>query len=120
MIKTILQLLIAVAVVNAVARAGMTAWSYYQLKDAAQQLILFGAGVPTADLSARILDKAVELDVPLARQNIDIGRQGNRTVVDAFYTQPVEFFPNFAYPLNLSFSIEAFAVKPVTAGGIAR
>jgi hypothetical protein len=110
LIKTLVKLLIALAVVNAAARAGMTAWSYYQLKDAAQQLVLFGAGVPTAELSQQILAKAVELDVPLEPQNIDIGRERNRTVVHASYTQPVEFFPNFIYPLDLSFSVETFAV----------
>ena len=109
MIKTVIKLLIALAVVNATARGGMTAWSYYQLKDTAQQLVLFGAGVPTAELSQQILAKAVELDVPLEPRNIDIVRDGNRTVVYAAYTQPVEFFPSFIYPLDLSFSVETFS-----------
>jgi hypothetical protein len=109
LIKTVVKLLIALAVVNAAARGGMTAWSHYQLKDAAQQLVLFGVRIPTAELSNQILNKAVELDVPLELQNIDIGREGNRTVVYASYRQPVEFFPNFVYPLDLSFSVEAFA-----------
>jgi len=109
LIKTVVKLLIALAVVNAAARAGMTAWSHYQLKDAAQQLVLFGTRVPTAELSNQILDKAVELDVPLERRNIEVGRDGNRTVVYASYTQPVEFFPSFIYPLELSFSVEIFS-----------
>ena len=110
MIKTIVKILIALAVVNAAVRAGMTASSHYQLEDAAQQLIVFGARVPTAELSNQILDRAMELGVPLEPQNIEVRREGNRTVVDAFYTQPVEFFPTFVYPLDLSFSVETFNV----------
>lgn len=110
--KTIIKLLVALAMVNATARAGLAAWSHFQLKDAAQQLIVFGATVPTDQISYLILDKAVELDVPLERKNIDISRQGSRTVVYVSYTKPVEFFPAFVYPLDLSFTVEALSLNP--------
>lgn len=112
LIKTVVKLLIALAVVNAAARAGMTAWRHYELKDAAQQLILFGSNVPTAQISYLILDRAVQLDVPLEPENIDITRDGTRTVVYASYTKPVEFFPAFIYPLDLSFTVEALSLNP--------
>jgi hypothetical protein len=115
LIRTVIKLLIALAFVNAAVRAGMTAWSHYELKDEAQQLILFGAGVPVAELSNQILEKAVELNVPLEPQNIDIDREGSRTVAYVSYTQPVEFFPTVIYPLDLSFSVEAFALNPAPA-----
>ncbi len=110
--KTVIKLLIALAIVNAAARGGMAAFSHYQLKDAAQQLIVFGSTVPTAQISYLILDKAVELGVPLEPENIDISRQGSRTVVYASYTKPVEFFPAFIYPLDLSFTVEALSLNP--------
>ena len=113
MIKTAIKLLIALAIVNAAVRAGMAAWSYYQLRDQAQQLIVFGTGVSTAELSADILVKAMELEVPLEPQNLDVRREGNRTFVDAFYTQPVELFPTFIYPVELSFSLNAFSAGSV-------
>lgn len=112
--KLVVKLLIALALVNAAARAGATAWSYYQLKDEASRLILFGAHVPTAELSSQILDKAVELGLPLEPRNIAIVREGDRTSVDASYTQPVEFLQTFIYPLDLSFSVEAFAMRPLS------
>ena len=110
--KTVIKLLIALAIVNAVARGGIAAWGHFQLKDAAQQLIVFGSNVPTAQISYLILDKAVELDVPLEAENIDVSRQGSRTVVYASYTKPVEFFPAFIYPLDLSFTVEALSLNP--------
>ena len=110
--KTIINLLIALAIMNAVARAGSAAWDYFQLKDATQQLIVFGAGVSTDQITYLILDKAVELDVPLERENIDISRVDDRTIVYLSYTKPVEFFPRFVYPLDLSFTVEARALNP--------
>ncbi len=120
MIKTVIKLLITLAVLNAIARGGLTAWRYYELKDAAQRLILFGNDVSMAQLSYLILDEAMALEVPLEEENIDISREGNRTAAYVSYTQPVEFFPSFVYPLDLSFSVEVLALTPSSADENAR
>ena len=111
MIKTVIKLLIVAAVLNAVARAGIVALDYYQLRDEAQQEIVFGAGSATEDLHTRIMAKAEELEIPLEPANLDVQRSGGRTVVSASYTQPVEFFPRFTYPVDLSFRVDAFAAE---------
>ena len=41
--KTIIKILIAIAILNASARVGIAAAGYYQLKDASQELLTFGA-----------------------------------------------------------------------------
>ena len=82
------------------ARSALVAWDYYQLKDEAQQLITFGAGTSTTDLHNRILIRAEELEVPLEPANLDVSRDGGRTYVQAFYTQPVEVFPSYFYPVG--------------------
>lgn len=111
--KTIIKIAIALAVINAAFHAGEAAWRYYQLKDATQQLIIFGSQQQTTELQNRILEKAVELQVPLLPENVNIRREGTRTFVDAAYTQPVEYFPNQIYPVDLKFSVEAFAANVV-------
>jgi hypothetical protein len=112
LIKIVIKLLIMLAVLNAAFRGGLAAWGHYELKDAAHQLILFGANVPTNQISYLILDKAMELEVPLEPGNIDVTREGNRTTVSASYTKPIEFFPNFTYPIDLSFTVESFSLSP--------
>ena len=42
--KTIIKLLIAIAIVNAVVRVGMATASYYEFKDQVQQLVLLRTG----------------------------------------------------------------------------
>lgn len=120
MIKTAVKLLIVLAILNAVGRAGLAAWNYYQLRDEAQQLVVFGAGMPIGDLHRRILQKASELEIPLLPENLSVRRDGHRTFVDAAYTQPVELFPNYTYPVSLSFSVDAFAMNPITADEVTR
>ncbi len=109
--KTAIKIAIALAVINAAFHAGEAAWRYYQLKDATEQLIIFGSQEHTNELHNRIVQKANDLQVPLLPENVTVHRQGFRTIVDASYTQPVEYFPNQIYPVDLTFSVEAVAAN---------
>lgn len=106
--KTIIKLLIVLAVLNAAARGAMAAWTYYEFRDTAQQLVIFGVSASETELHNQIMEKASELDVPLAPEDLTIRREGSRTWADAAYVQPVELFPRFIYPVNFSFSVEGF------------
>ena len=113
--KTIIKLVIAGIILNACARGGQAAWQYYQLKDAAQQTLIFGADATMRDLHAQILRRASEFEVPLPSEGLEITRDGPRTMAKAAYTQRVELFPRYFYPFKFSFSIDALSVKPTKA-----
>ena len=115
MIKAAIKIVLALAVLNAAFRAGALAWDHYQLRDEAQQLIVFGNNIPTTDLHNRILQKANELDIRLLSENLVVRRDGLRTIADARYTQPLEYFPNQTYSVNLSFTVDSFALNPSTS-----
>jgi hypothetical protein len=117
-IRTVITLLVVAATLNAVGRSTMAAWRYFQLKDAAQQLVLFGAGVSTNELANQIVERAEELEVPLGAEAVTVERDGNRTTMDASYTESLELFPSFVYPVDLSFSVEALAVRPATVDDV--
>ena len=114
MIKTIFTTALAVAILNAVGHAGMAAWRHFQVRDQAQQLILFGSNTSTADLEYQISQIAEEFEVPIAREDIVVTRQGPRTIAEAYYTLPVELFPRIFYPVDLSFMVESFAMTGAT------
>jgi hypothetical protein len=110
LIKTIFTTAIVVAMLNAIGHAGMAAWRHFQLRDQAEQLVLFGGTTPTAQIADQIAQIAEELEVPVAPEDIVVTRQGPRTVAEAYYTVPVELFPRFFYPVDLSFMVEAFSI----------
>ena len=116
--KTIIKLLITVAILNATARAAMAAWSYYQFKDAAQQTVLFGYRASMGQLHEQIVRRGHELEIPVEPQNVSVSRDGSRTLAAATYTQPVELFPRYSYPFTFSFEVDAIAVDPTTAGDV--
>ncbi|MBI4887377.1 MAG: hypothetical protein HY824_09805 [Acidobacteria bacterium] len=113
MIRTAVTILVVLVVLNAIGHAGMVAWRYYELEDEAQQLVVFGAAVATDTLVGQIVEKARELDVPLEPEDVEVRRDGNRTIVAAFYTEDVQLFPSFTYPIDLSLSVESIAVTGV-------
>jgi hypothetical protein len=108
--KTIIKILIAIAILNAVGRVGMAAASYYQLKDASQELVTFGAQVSPGDIQNDVLQRAHGFSVPLQAEDVEVTRDGLRTIVKASYTQGVEVFPNYTYPINFRFSVEGLSM----------
>jgi hypothetical protein len=88
----------------------MAAWSYYQFKDATQQLVLFGASLPDEQLHANIMRKAAELEIPVSAEQVTVKRDGFRTRAHAAYVQPVEVFPNYRYPVDFAFDVESLSI----------
>jgi len=109
--KTIIKILIAVAILNAAARVGMAAAGYYQLKDASQELVTFGAQVSPGEIQNDILEKAQIFNVPLEVENVEVTRDGLHTTAKASYTQGVEVFPNYIYPITFRFSVQALSMS---------
>jgi hypothetical protein len=108
--KTLVKVVVVVMVLNAVVRVGWAQWNFYQLRDTAQQAVTFGAQDQPVEIQARILDKAVELELPVPPEGVLVERDGMRTHAAANYTQPVEVFPRYEYPLSFSFSVEAVSL----------
>ena len=109
--KTLLKLIVAGFVLNACARGAQAAWDYYQLKDAAQQTVVFGADTSTNQLHEEIMRRATALKIPLAPENLEVTRDGPRTAARASYTQPVELFPSYRYPFTFNFEVDGLAVN---------
>ena len=109
--KTAVKLLLVAAVLNGVVRTGMSAMTYYQLTDAARQMLVFGQRATPDELQDGIVSKASELSVPLTADNLVVRRDSLRTVAIGAYTEAVEVFPPYRYPIDYSFTVEALSVR---------
>jgi hypothetical protein len=114
--KTLIKLLIAAAIVNGVARVGFASARYYQFKDQSQELITFGGDAPLGELQNNIMDRATALNLPVAFEDIEVTRDGHYTVATASYTQPVEVFPSYIYPMTFQFTVQAINLSRAGAG----
>ena len=115
--KTVVKLLIAAAIVNAAARVGYAAARYYQLKDESQELVTFGARLVPGELQNQILLKAEALELPIAEQDVQVTREGLRTTASAAYTDSVELFPNYKYPIRFQFTVQGINMGAGVAPG---
>jgi hypothetical protein len=114
-VKTILKLLIVVAIVNAAFRTGQAYWEHYLLEDQAQQLVIFGWRQSPEQLHGEILDFADRTAVPLESEDLSVEREGPTTTASATYARPVEIFPGYFYSAHLSFKVEGrnYSALPV-------
>ena len=117
--KTVIKLLVVIVIVNAVYRCGATAMKYYQFKDEIEQMVLFSQSLPVGQLTTQILEEAEKRDVPLSADDLDVRREGSKTVADVHYTDQVEVFPRYFYPVTFSFAAEAYGLAG-TPGGATR
>jgi hypothetical protein len=105
--KTVVKLVIAVALLNAVVRGADAAWNYYQLKDSAQRAVLFGAQATSVQIHEQIMSTAADLRVPLKPEDLTVRMRTGRRYAEGSYTQQIEFFPSYQYPITFSFAVDA-------------
>jgi calcineurin-like phosphoesterase len=110
-VKTIIKILIAAAILNAVVHIGMVYATYYQLKDAALQMVTFGEKTAAADIQTQLVQKAQELKVPVNPDDVAVHREAQHTTASVSYTQPIEVFPSYQYPMNFRFSVDAYSMS---------
>ena len=108
--KTIIKLVIAIVIANAVFRVGLVAAKYYQLKDQTQELLTFGANATPNEIQNRIIAKAESLGVPVVADDVTVTRDGLRTIASIAYSQAVEVFPNYKYPIKFQFTADAISM----------
>jgi hypothetical protein len=111
--RTIVTLVLVVAVLNAVGHLGRAYWKYYQFRDAAHEIVLFGGMTPTPMLHGQVVDKATKLEIPIDSEQISVTRDGQVTVIEAEYRQEVELLPRYSYPLSFRFSVNGVSTGEV-------
>ena len=108
--KTIIKLVIAIVIANAAIRVGLVAAKYYQLKDQTQELLTFGANATPNELQNQLIAKAEALGVPIVPDDITVSRDGLHTIASIAYSQAVEVFPNYKYPIKFQFTADAISM----------
>lgn len=85
------------------AAAGLIAWKMIPVKIASSQLYdymedeaKFSAGNTVEVLEKRILDKALELDLPVKKEDIKVEKVGDNIKMRAVFNVPIEF-PGYTY-----------------------
>ena len=109
--KTLLKLLVVVAVLNGAYRLGMAEYRFSQLKESTRSVLVLGTNTPVEELRDQILRRAGDLELPVPADNVAVTREGIRTSARVAYRKEVEVFPGFHYPREYSFVEEIAALR---------
>ena len=112
MIKSIVKILIAVLLANAIWHVASAYVSYYRFKDAVSELALHPAGKTESQIKDRVVELAVAHDEPLDAESVKVQRNDQHTVVEGNYSKPIVLFPGLEYQLPLSLNVDRFSVDP--------
>ena len=112
--KTIIQVVVALAVVIACARGGEAAWRYYEFKDAVEQEVRFGDAKTTSQLHRRVMELASQHNVDLAYEDVAVEAREGETVVTASYVEPIVLVPAiYTRSQQFDFEVSVKVVRPL-------
>jgi hypothetical protein len=95
---TFFKLALTALVLNACFQAGRSALAFYQFEDSVQQAVLFSAKETPPQVKARIVELAVEQQVPLDPDVVEVKFSGTQARVTGEYTDAVRLVPGaFVY-----------------------
>ena len=114
MIKTVIKLAVAALVVNACWRSANVVLRYSNFRDAVHEMVLFSMSKSEAEVQAGVLELAQRFEVPVQPENVSVHRSGNRTTVNAVYTDQIELIPTKFYPWEFKVNDEAINVYMAT------
>ena len=97
--KTIIKIVIAIAILTACFQAARVALNNFQFEDAAQQRLLFDTRASDTEVVNIVMKLANEYAIPLKDDNITVSTVGQDRIVEMNYTLDVELLPGlFKYP----------------------
>jgi len=101
MLKRVISLLIAAAVIYAGWHTGETLLHYYQFNDAIGQLALFAGSSTEDQLKERVLQLAEQYQIPVDSETVTVHTDGEVTQITAPYTADVKLLPTYTYEWKL-------------------
>jgi hypothetical protein len=107
--RTILKLVVVALVANAVWHLFGAYAPNYKLQDGIQYAALNRGQMSDEALQERILDLAVQFEVPLTASQVSVTHGNNHTLVDVSYVRPIELAPGFRYPWPFSMHIDVIS-----------
>jgi hypothetical protein len=113
MIRTLVKLAFVALLANATWHVFVVYLAHYKFKDSVTSTVQFGGDKTEAQLHDRILELAVEYDVPVTDENLSIRRSGSQTIVETSYKRPVELVPGYKYIWPFTMRVDLFTTPPI-------
>jgi hypothetical protein len=112
--KTIIQLLIVVLLLNAAFQAASSYYTYYDYMAKLGEETHHGRVGTTRQLHQRAIDLGAEYGLDIKWDDVQVYLEGPQTVVDFAYVDEVQFIPRYYIrPWSYSGSVNAIRPRPL-------
>jgi hypothetical protein len=91
--KTIIKVVLSVALLITMFNAGRAAFNNYAFEDAVHEGLLFDPNASDTDIVDMVMKLARDHDVPIAEEDIKINSRGQDLIVNMSYTDTVVLIP---------------------------
>jgi hypothetical protein len=115
MIKAAVKLAFVALLANASWQLLNVYWPHFKFTDAVKSTTQYRGEKSDDQVRQRILELAVQYDVPVTDENLTLRRDEAHTIVDAAYVRAITFMPGVTYPWPFTLHVDTFVVKPLTA-----
>jgi hypothetical protein len=110
--KTLIKIIIALAVVTVMFNAGRYAFNNYSFEDAVHEGLLFDPGATDEKLVNMVMKLAQEYAIPIDAKDIKINSRGQDLIINMSYTDTVPLIPGifeYDWTFNPSTSTRLFS-----------
>jgi hypothetical protein len=111
-LKAILRLIVIALVANATWHVFTAYLAHYRFKDAVEHASLVGSDLTNDQLRERVLDLAMQYDVPVGAEGFTVERLQRHTIIDGKYSRPVELLPSVPFAWPFSWRTDTLSFKP--------
>ena len=112
MIKSIVKIIIAVLLANAIWRIASAYISYYKFQDAVQEYSIRTSGKSDDVVKGRVAELAAQYEEPVDADAINVRRDEQHTYIDFSYTKPVAVVPGYEYQWPFSVKVDGYVIEP--------
>ncbi len=95
MIRTVIKLVIAALVLNALYHLGGAYWEHYQFVDSVEQLAQFSEQARPDDVKSKVMELATAKAIPMAPDDLTVLRSPRHFEIDGIYFRDITLFPTY-------------------------
>ena len=100
--KTLIKIVLAIAVLTAAFQAGRAALANYQFEDAVHEGLLFSPRATEAEIVEMVLKTAQEYALPVEEKNVTVREERQDLIVEITYTRAIDLLPGI-YSTDFTF-----------------
>jgi hypothetical protein len=111
--KSLLKLVVFVALANGLVRFAIPYWHHHQFEYALKGRVLDWRESSDEVILEEVFTLAIENSVPIRPEQVALRREGEHLFLDIAYARPIEFFPTMKRTWKFDVNISGRVIRPV-------